>query len=735
MALSPALRRPVRAGFTVATVLALLAGVLASAAQAHVVTPHKRGHWMPGRSAVVKRFLGERGGHGAPAGVSVGTVQLWPAETDPYSVYLKRFRLRAVSRHAEIWVADDDDGISKGVDFPAGDCRNGALTEVTDAQVRSLAREFDDRIYPLESHVFEKMPVMDGSHATLPGIEPSLPADAYRGPGRRLVVLVDNFRNSYFYEPSPALGPTGYVDNDFITWTDRHVVNLSSFDWLHSFGPNPPQQRPPADLCTNLGTLPNLVQDVLAHEYQHDLSYTLHNSFEDSWVEEGMADWIAAAAGYANTGPVDSRAWSWTLQTFLGFGANSWLAGTYIYDLQGGPQDSLTSWGGGDVDYGAAKTFFLYVAQRYGARFVGDLHREPLTGVDGFRAVLERYDRRASFGDALDGWAASTALDGVLDDGAWLHGGRIRDYEVRGNRTIVNWENPDTYDNPGVEPNGSDFVRLRDGAGKYVGASGLRSLRFAADSTFPAPMQWTVDPDGHGTGNAALASGADDNADRTLVRRVSVPVSDPTLRYDIRWDTEEGWDFGVLQVSTDGGATYHSLPATDTTSDHDPDLVDEVASQTPGYTGDSGGWRSESADLSAYAGQDVVIAFRYLTDGGFHLPGLWVDTVSLGGNPISDGSDLTAWQTAGQLRPPESVEGWTLQLVGYTADHHRAWISRVPLGPGHTATLDATALRRRLGSTASTVAAIVTLHDSAATSRPFLPRYELQINGVPQPGG
>ena len=49
-----------------------------------------------------------------------------------------------------------------------------------------------------------------------------------------------------------------------------------------------------------------------------------------------------------------------------------------------------------------------------------------------------------------------------------------------------------------------------------------------------------------------------------------------------------------------------------------------VTSQLPGFTGDSGTWQSETADLSAYAGKDVLVGFRYLTDPGVNEAGFWV---------------------------------------------------------------------------------------------------------------
>lgn len=35
-----------------------------------------------------------------------------------------------------------------------------------------------------------------------------------------------------------------------------------------------------------------------------------------------------------------------------------------------------------------------------------------------------------------------------------------------------------------------------------------------------------------------------------------------------------------------------------------------------GFDGSSGGWVSETCDLSAYAGETVLQSFRYVTDGG-----------------------------------------------------------------------------------------------------------------------
>ena len=42
--------------------------------------------------------------------------------------YLKNFTLRAIGQHIEVWVASDQDSVSKDLEFPAGDCRNDCAT-------------------------------------------------------------------------------------------------------------------------------------------------------------------------------------------------------------------------------------------------------------------------------------------------------------------------------------------------------------------------------------------------------------------------------------------------------------------------------------------------------------------------------------------------------------------------------------------------------------------------------
>ena len=87
-------------------------------------------------------------------------------------------------------------------------------------------------------------------------------------------------------------------------------------------------------------------------------------------------------------------------------------------------------------------------------------------------------------------------------------------------------------------------------------------------------------------------------------------------------------------------------------------------------TGDSGGWKNESCSMAAYAGQNVLLGFRYITDPATEgetariPPGIFIDDISVGGTQIE--SSLTGWRSATQVRP-NPVQGFTVQLVAYSS--------------------------------------------------------------------
>jgi bacillopeptidase F (M6 metalloprotease family) len=278
-------------------------------------------------------------------------------------------------------------------------------------------------------------------------------------------------------------------------------------------------------------------------------------------------------------------------------------------------------------------------------------------------------------------------------------------------------------------------VRLRDAEGNYLSARQINSIRFDGESLHtPDPVEWTVDPNPPDrAGNAALYSGQGDNFDRAIVREVAVPAGSPTLTFDTKWETEFGFDIGVVQISTDGGETWTSLGNEDTTNELDPSVDPRISANLPGFNG-SGGWKTTTFDLSAYAGQTVLLSFRYLTDSSVQQPGWWIDNVTVGGTLLSDGSGLEGWQSLTQVNPIE-VNGFTVKLIGYTSNHKQAALGTLRLNNQFEGRFSTRATLRTLRRYGATTVAVIVMYDEPTEQVTKYAPYALTVNGVLQPGG
>jgi Immune inhibitor A peptidase M6 len=665
----------------------------------------------------------------------VGQHKQWLAADDiEGELYLKRFKLRGIGKHIEVWVAHDHDTTSKNLGFQYGDCRNDERRRITDKQVRYLIREFDRNMYPKESRVFSRPPKRNGSDALLPLIIEQR-KDYYEGPGKHVVALIDNVRDENFYDfdNSEGQGYTGgFFSSQLNELFDRNVMTIDSWDWMHRTGKNPPDDPAPGDFCKSAPARPYLYESTFAHEYHHLLE-SYRDADEGLWVNEGLSMWVETVTGYSFPKPrVRSKRHFAHLQAFLGWLSVQTEANPNPYDA--GPENSLNVWGdqSGDeilADYGAAYSLMAYLDDRYGRGFMKGLYRNTRNGLGSVAKLLDEADPGTTVTDVIHRWLATVALDAILDDGATLTGGDAEDYSSESLSASINWDNPHAYSEPGAPPNGADFVRLRDPAGAYLDAASVDDIDFDGARTLPPlPVEWVVDedPPGH-EGDPALYSGKGDNLDRAIVRQVTVPAGDATLTFETFFDIEEAYDGGFVQVSTDGGETYTTLANENTSTEWSSEVPG------PGLTGSSGGWRTETFDLSDYAGQDVLLAFHYITDGGVSLDGWWIDDIAVGGTAVSNGEDLDAWDSPSQINPTE-VFGFAVQLVAYDDDHDAAWVYELSLDDQLDGSISGEELRAAIGDSAETVAAIVTYDEPTETVNQYAP-YALDVNGARQPGG
>ena len=174
-------------------------------------------------------------------------------------------------------------------------------------------------------------------------------------------------------------------------------------------------------------------------------------------------------------------------------------------------------------------------------------------------------------------------------------------------------------------------------------------------------------------------SGAGNNLDNKMYKSFTLPAN-ATLTAKVRYDIELDWDYAYVVVSTDGGATWAGVPTnlSTTTSPNGQNLG-------YGITGDTGGaWVDLSADLSAYSG-DVLLGFRYWTDGAVAPIGFCVDAISVAGG-APDGAETDAgWTYAPATRGFRVSTGTESALFShyYVAEfrQYRGFDTTLKVGP------------------------------------------------------
>ncbi|MFI5566104.1 M14 family zinc carboxypeptidase [Streptomyces sp. NPDC051740] len=236
-----------------------------------------------------------------------------------------------------------------------------------------------------------------------------------------------------------------------------------------------------------------------------------------------------------------------------------------------------------------------------------------------------------------------------------------------------------------------------DKAGTY----GVTSDELPAD-TYPqfasagaGQFPGTVNPYGPYAGSSMAAAVHTDDGYKRLTRTIDLTgtaaADRPTLRTQLLWDTEPGYDHVVVEAHTTGADDWTTLPeaggATRTTVpaecaagfymgehpwlEHYLTLGDDgcTATGTTGswnsLTGSAGGWQQVEFDLSAYAGKTVEVSLAYVTDPGSGGHGVLADQASLvvGGTAAdTEGfeSSLGAWTVSGPpAGSPAVLKDWT----------------------------------------------------------------------------
>jgi len=336
------------------------------------------------------------------------------------------------------------------------------------------------------------------------------------------------------------------------------------------------------------------IYGVLAHEFQHMIHwYTDRN--ESTWMNEGFSMLAELLNGYD-----------------IGGHDYSYLTDT---DIQ------LTDWGddvgSNSPNYGASFLFMAYFLDRFGEEATQAVVAAPDNSMESITRVLDEMRIRdpqtgdpITADDVLADWAvANILLDPRVGDGRY-------DYSnynpLEAHLTETHSGLPTTPIRRYVHQYGVDSILFTD-------LSGEATLSFTGSTTV------SLLPESAYSGSYAFYSNKGDESDMTLTQTFDFSGVDSPIEmtYQTWYDLETDYDYIYLEASTDG--ENWEILTTPSCTNYDP----SGNSYGCGYNGETGGWISETVDLSQFAGQAVTLRFEYITDAAVNGEGLLLDDVSI----------------------------------------------------------------------------------------------------------
>jgi immune inhibitor A len=361
---------------------------------------------------------------------------------------------------------------------------------------------------------------------------------------------------------------------------------------------------------------------ILSHEFQHMIHWNMH-PHDNGWLNEGMS----MVAEKLNGFPPSDESSSYLIL----------------------PQTQLNSWSESGSEtvshYGAAYLFLSYLYNHYGSGVIHDMLTDGhLTDMELVNAVLKKHHIPLTANQVFARWAVANILRNPKVSGG------IYDYANLSSRvTAASRSLPFATD-----------VSAQPYAGQYTVLNKLSrhapfTLQFTAPDTDRligvsrhAPFWW---------------SNRGDMSDTRLERTVDLRhVRHATLSFDTWYDIEKDYDYAYAEASRNGGKTWHTLKATDTTSSNPYD-----ASYGNGYTGQSNGWKHETVNLSPYTGSKIEIRFEYITDEIYNGQGMLLQNIAI--PQIHWHDNFTGWTQQGFKEIPVNAlpAQWHVRLVEYTS--------------------------------------------------------------------
>ena len=569
----------------------------------------------PAVSAPEKSLTGPMSALNAEDYYPLGTLLDWYCLDDyndsvPDDIFTDAFELRAISANVEIWVQVD-------MSFPD----NRDTPVITQEHLDYMMSEFDTNIDPKVSSYFGEPESHDGTNAEN--------GDAYIDPTGRDVILLSNIRDEAYYDDQYPYYIVGFYWGVFEDAFDRNIISIDSENWETRF---------------------EMYAGTVAHEYQH-LVHDDWNPDDDTFMNEGCSMYAEPLCGY----PV-----SWgDVEAYLAT-----------------PDNSLTEWGDqGDInilaDYGCSLLWSIYLGDHFGAEFLSYFVKTSIPGILGLNNALEHFGYDETFTDIYHDWRIANLLHSdnagnekynykLIDIAGHFEENPARIYNVM-QPAVTDYFGSDFGETKSYLNDRTGFTRLGSYGSDYIKFSNLKesflpSLEFNGDDVADKPTWIQVDQDGDGD-LEWYSTPSIPEYDLALTATYDLTgLVNPTLSFNTMYIIEEDWDFGFVQISTDG-ETWTSLENAYTTYVIHEDGYPAIKEELPGLSGESGGWINMAFDLSAYSGE-IHIAFRYMTDWGSEEEGWYVDDIAINDVPIDNADDLVCFAA-----PPKPNTDFIVTLI------------------------------------------------------------------------
>ena len=132
------------------------------------------------------------------------------------------------------------------------------------------------------------------------------------------------------------------------------------------------------------------------------------------------------------------------------------------------------------------------------------------------------------------------------------------------------------------------------------------------------PNSYTDSPAGNYIANSTITM--------TLTNSINLTgFTNPRLTFYTKYDIENNWDYGQVEISTNNGATWIPLQGQNT----NPGTGTFQPNGEPLYDGTNTNWVREEISLSSYISSQFKIRFELKTDGAVQKDGWYVDDIGI----------------------------------------------------------------------------------------------------------